>query len=358
MEQIFALFNTGDEALSIHSYGTGKINHTFLVKGHLSSYILQEINTKVFPNPGLIMKNIDLITQHIEKKEPGKRNLHIIPTLSGELGYVQGGSYWRLYNYLENTKALEVIDSPKDAYAAALGFGHFLFVLSDLDPTNIQPVLPDFHNVSFRVIQLEEAVRSNKVGRLEKVSPELEQIKGYQPRIMKIFHRIEKGEVPLRITHNDTKISNVLLDCLTLEPVAVVDLDTAMSGSVLFDLGDMIRTFLSPADENEPDLSKVYIRPEILEAMVEGYHRGTRGILTETEREMVIDAGMMLVFTQTIRFLADYLNGDVYYKTEEEEQNLVRTKNQLKLLSLLFEEEERWKSIVKSTFLKNNSYVS
>jgi hypothetical protein len=352
MERIFALFDTRDEALNIQPFGTGKINHTFLVKGHLASYILQEINTKVFPNPGLIMENIDLITQHIEKKEPGRRNLRIIPTLKGDLGYAHGESYWRLYNYLENTKALEVIDSPKDAYAAALGFGHFLYVLSDLDPMNIQPALPYFHKVGFRVSQLEEAVRLNRVGRLEKVSPELEQIKGYQPLVMEIFHRIEKGEVPLRITHNDTKISNVLLDRLTLEPVAVVDLDTAMPGSVLFDLGDMIRTFVSPADENEPDLSKVYIRPEILEALVEGYHHGTRGILTVTEREMVIDAGMMLVFTQAIRFLADYLNGDVYYKTEEEEQNLVRTKNQLKLLSLLFEEEERWKSIVKSTFLK------
>lgn len=357
MEQIFSLFDTGDEAISIKAFGSGKINHTYLIKGHLSSYVLQKINTEVFPNPGLIMENIELITKHIESKQPGKRNLFVIRTIHGDSGIQEGDSYWRLYNYLEDTIALEVVGSPRDAYAAALGFGHFLYLLSDLNPETIRPVLPNFHNLEFRIHQLEMAIRDNISGRIENVSSELTQIKAFEPRIRVIFRRIQSGEVPVRITHNDTKISNVLLDRLTFDPVAVVDLDTVMPGSVLFDLGDMIRTFLSPADENEPDLSKVIIRAEILEGLVEGYHRGTRGILTDTEREMVIDAGMMLVFTQAIRFLADYLNGDVYYKTDYLEQNLVRTKNQLKLLSLLLEEEDKWKGIVSNTFLKNNSYA-
>lgn len=350
MPEIFALFRTGDEPLKITPFGTGNINHTFLVEGLQARYVLQKINTLVFPDPELMMHNIDLITSHIAKKQPKGRNLRVIKTKDGKTGYRDGNDYWRLYNYLENTRALDVITSPGDAYAAAAGFGGFLNLLSDLDPRLIRPVLPEFHNVPFRIHQLDEAINENRAGRREEVRVEIEQIKTFEPAVLQIFQRINSGEVPVRITHNDTKISNVLLDEQTLNPVAVVDLDTVMAGSVLFDLGDMIRTFLSPVDENEADVSKVAIRPEMLAALVGGYHQATKGILTETEKEMVIDAGKMLVFTQTIRFLTDYLNGDVYYKTLYPGHNLVRTRNQLRLLSLLAEGEAEWKAIVNRAF--------
>lgn len=350
MTDIFSFFRTGDEPLKISPFGTGNINHTFLVEGRRGRYMLQKINTGIFSDPELMMQNIELITSHIEKKQPGGRNLRVIKTMDGKPGYRDGNDYWRLYNYLENTRALDVINRPEDAFAAADGFGGFLRVLSDLDPWLIQPVLPDFHNVSYRIHQLDEAIKENRVGRWEEVRAELEQIKIFEPAVVQIFQRINRGEVPVRITHNDTKISNVLLDEQTLKPIAVVDLDTVMAGSVLFDLGDMIRTFVSPVDENEADVSKVAIRPEMLAAMVGGYHQATKGILTETEKAMVIDAGKMLVFTQTIRFLTDYLIGDVYYKTLYPEHNLVRTRNQLRLLSLLVEKEAQWKAIVKQAF--------
>lgn len=349
-QRIVELFETGDEVVSIEMFGQGRINDTFKVTGMNHIYVLQRINTTVFPEPEHIMQNINTITNHIAKKRPDKPNLRVIPTQEGKLGYSEGNDYWRLYNYLDHTRTLDVIATTQDAYAAAKGFGDFLYLLSDLDPHLIKPVLPDFHNVPYRIKQLEQAIREDRAGRYQKVQDLCKQVRKYEPEIIRIYQLIDNGAVPVRITHNDTKISNVLLDETTLEPLVVIDLDTVMPGSVLFDLGDMIRTFLSPVDENEADLSKVQIRSEMLEALISGYHKGSKYMLTEMEKELVIDAGKMLSFTQTIRFLTDYLNGDLYYKIDYSDQNLIRAKNQLTLLSLLIKEEKTWKSIAREIF--------
>ncbi|MDP4711320.1 MAG: aminoglycoside phosphotransferase family protein [Saprospiraceae bacterium] len=352
MEKLFQLFDTDDVAVTVQPLGSGKINHTYWVQGQRGAYVLQEVNTRVFPRPDVLMQNIDRVTRHLAEQQPEGRNLQVIRTRSGELAAKVNSGFWRCYNYLEQTTALDVVATPKDAFAAAKGFGDFLYRLSDLPPDQVQPVLPDFHNVAFRVEQLDAAIREDRVGREPGVRDVWNDIKLLQTPILEVFQRIQSGAVPTRITHNDTKISNVLLDAHSLEPVAVVDLDTVMPGSALFDVGDMIRTFVCPVDENEPDLSKISIRADIFEALVAGYHEGTQGILTPTEKDMVVDAGKMLLFTQAIRFLTDYLNGDVYYKTDYPEQNLVRTKNQWKLLSLLVQGEKDWRSLVRKVFYK------
>jgi thiamine kinase-like enzyme len=350
MQQLFALFDTRDEVLDIQPLGTGKINHTFLVQGKHARYVLQQVNNTVFPDPDLLMQNIDRVTHHITQGQPDKKGLRIVKTLKGELGLRTDSGYWRCFPFIEHTIAVDVVDTPRDAFAAAKGFGDFLFLLSDLSPGKIRPVLPGFHDVHARVQQLEQAVLQDRAGRWKEVQDLHQQIKTVEDRILDIFKEIQHGAVPTRITHNDTKISNVLLDTQTFEPVAVVDLDTVMPGSALFDIGDMIRTFVCPVDENEPDLSKITIRADILEALVAGYHQGSQGILTPAERERIIDAGMMLLFTQTIRFLADYLNGDVYYKTDYPQQNLIRTRNQWQLLALLQSEEQKWRNLVRKAF--------
>ncbi len=339
LSSLFAIKGTPKNCVPL---GNGQINDTFLLQTTEEQYVLQRINTQVFPEPEKIMENVSRVLNHINGP------VQLILGKEGQLGIPFSEGYWRIYRYVPNTVSLDVVEQPGHAKTAAEGFGNFVYQLSDLDPTLIHPVLPSFHDVPWRIDQLNTAVTANRVDRLQTIMEPLEELMGYSNRIVQLFNQIKNGtySIPLRITHNDTKISNVLLNKETMRPVAVVDLDLIMPGYVLFDLGDMIRTFISPADENERDVSKIVIREPILKALAEGYAKGTRGLLSQLEKDMVLDGGIMVIFMQAARFAADFLNGDQYYKTQYPTHNQVRFINQLTLLGQIMEKEDLYREII------------
>jgi aminoglycoside phosphotransferase (APT) family kinase protein len=322
--------------------GNGQINDTFLLSTGRQKYVLQKINTQVFPEPEKIMENVNRVLNHI------KGPVQLILGRDGQLGVPFSEGYWRLYQYVPNTVSLDVVEKPAHASKAAEGFGDFVYQLSNLDPKLIHPVLPRFHDVHWRLDQLKTAIEGNRVNRWQSVEGPLEELMGHSDRVVQLYDQIKNGpySIPLRITHNDTKISNVLLDKKTMNPVAVVDLDLIMPGYVLFDLGDMIRTFLSPADENEKDISKIEIREPVLKSLARGYAKGSRGILTDIEKETVLDGGIMVIFMQAARFAADFLNGDQYYKILYNTHNQVRFINQLTLLNRILEKENLYRELI------------
>lgn len=323
--------------------GNGQINDTFLLHTtERQKYVLQKINTQVFPEPEKIMENVSRVLNHINGP------IQLILGRDGQLGMPFSEGYWRMYSYVAGTVSLDVVEKPAHAAKAAEGFGDFVYQLADLDPAMIHPVLPRFHDVEWRLNQLKSAIEDNRVNRLQTINGPLEELMSYADRVLYLYHQIQDGSIPLplRITHNDTKISNVLLDKRTMNPVAVVDLDLIMPGYVLFDLGDMIRTFLSPADENEREISKISIREPVLTSLAEGYAKGTRGLLSQVEKDMVLDGGIMVVFMQAARFATDFLNGDQYYKIQFDTHNQVRFINQLTLLQRIMEKENKYRELI------------
>ncbi len=267
----FSIEGTPKECLPL---GNGQINDTFLLQTTEQKYVLQKINTQVFPEPEKIMENVNRVLNHINGP------VQLILGRDGQLGMPFSEGYWRMFSYVSDTVSLDVVEKPAHAALAAEGFGDFVYQLADLDPTLIHSVLPRFHDVQWRLNQLKSAIDDNQVNRLQIINGLLEELMSYSGRVLQLYHQIQNGSIPLplRITHNDTKISNVLLDKRTMQPVAVVDLDLIMPGYVLFDLGDMIRTFLSPADENEKDITKITIRESVLKSLAKGYAKGTRGL--------------------------------------------------------------------------------
>lgn len=337
-----SLFEIKGQAKDCLPLGNGQINDTFLLQTSKQKYVLQRINTQVFPEPEKIMENVNRVLNHINGP------VQLILGKDGQLGMPFSGGYWRIYNYVPDTVSLDVVEKPTHAETAAEGFGDFVYQLSDLDPTLIHAVLPRFHDVEWRLNQLKLAVDDNRANRLQRIEGHLSELMSHSKRITRLFDQIKNGAypIPLRITHNDTKISNVLLSKVTMRPVAVVDLDLIMPGYVLFDLGDMIRTFLSPADENEKDVSKISIREPVLASLAKGYAKGTRGLLSQVEKDMVLDGGILVIFMQAARFAADFLNGDQYYKIQYDTHNQVRFINQLTLLHRIMEKEDLYREII------------
>lgn len=331
LASIASAFQIAGEIQSIRPLGKGQINDTFLVTSSQAKYVLQAINPAVFPDTAAVMHNMNLVLQQLAKSNSSAAQLQLISRCDGQgQSYFHKGRCWRMTNFLEGLLSLDRVENAEIAYAAAKGYGRFFRQLLPLSPQQLQITLPAFHDVAKRFEQLDLAIVADAAGRLSEVNKEVAAYREWRTAVLAIFRQSQ--QLPLRITHNDTKISNVLLRPNSYEAVAVIDLDTVMPGSVLFDVGDMIRTFVSPADEEAEDLRQVYVRRDILEALLEGYLSETANYLLPAEQEKLIDGGKMLIFTQFTRFLADYLQGDVYYrKITYAQQNLVRARNQLHL---------------------------
>ena len=321
--------------------GNGHINSTYIVTAESGKrYILQILNTAIFKDPTGVMNNIVSVTDHIRKglaeagEDTRRGTMQVILTRDGANGYTdEDGRFWRAYDFVEGTVCRLTVDSPETFARVGEAFGDFQRRLSDFDASKLIESIPNFHNTKKRYADFLAAVERNAAGRGDSVREEIRFITDRTDKCSLIVDALAFGDLPLRVTHNDTKLSNILLDEVTEEAVCIIDLDTVMPGSALYDFGDSIRTGAASAAEDEPDLETVHFLPEMFKAYARGFIKGTGGSLTAQELKMLPDGGYTITLEQAIRFLGDYLDGDTYYHIEYPEHNLVRARTQLKLVA-------------------------
>lgn len=350
LKEILKMFNIDTD---IESYGNGHINDTYLCDIS-PRYILQRINTNVFKKPDEVMKNIYNVTEHLKAKitEAGgdvkRETLNVVPTIDGKAYYkYDDDAYFRMYYFVEDTVSIDVTDDPVVLCNAGRAFGRFQCLLSDFPASTLYETIVDFHNTGVRIKQLEDAVSANPCGRVDEVKTELDFAKTYSKYAHCITDGIKSGDIPLRVTHNDTKLNNVLFDEKTLEGICVIDLDTVMPGSVLYDFGDALRFGASNCAEDETDQSKIWFDLEKFDAFSKGFLNEVGKQLTTREVELLPLSALILTYECGIRFLADYINGDTYFKIHREKHNLDRARNQFALVADIESKLDEMKKIVK-----------
>ena len=329
-------------------YGNGHINDTFLaVAENGKRYILQRINHTVFKRPDEIMENITAVTAHIYAKTGDERStLQVIPTDDGKSFFCDSiGSYWRVYAFCEGTVAKEAVTCTEEFVACAEAFGEFQGQLADFDASVLHEAIVNFHNTPVRYENLMRAVEADVCGRAASVKAEIEFAMARRDFASILENARESGELPLRVTHNDTKLNNILFDAETQKPVCVIDLDTVMPGYSVNDFGDSIRFGANTAAEDETDLSKVSLDLELYRAYADGFVRGCGGKLTERELELLPIGARMMTFECGLRFLTDYLEGDVYFRTSREGHNLDRCRCQFALVADMERKEAEMKIV-------------
>lgn len=322
----------------------GHINTTYRAcyrteEGHLDRYILQRINDYVFKDPALVMKNVEKVTRHISwkvmrrRKNAAGQTLTLYPARGGRsyINIPEEGGMWRCYNNIEGTHTYDVVENTRQAYQAGYAFGSFQELVSDMNPDDIRESIPDFHNTPKRYEALMQSAEKDELGRAASCREELEQVRAWAPQLGKLVEMQRAGQLPTRITHNDTKINNVMLDEDSDSAVCVIDLDTVMPGLSLYDFGDMVRTATCMAEEDEADLSKVHMQMPFFESLAEGYLDATHSFLTKNEIDLLAFSGWLITVEIGMRFLTDYLDGDKYFRIHYAEHNLVRARNQFAL---------------------------
>ena len=350
-EALEAYFN--NTQIPYESYGNGHINDTFLVVAD-KRYILQRMNHKVFPKPVELVENIAAVTEHIIKRttevggDVARCAQTVYPTIDGKNIFIDSnGGYWRLYNFVEGTVTKERVENPNDFYTCAKAFGNFQQMLSDFDADKLFEPIANFHNTPWRFKNLMKAVAEDRCGRLKDVEAEVEFAKEREEFCKTLENAREDGSLPLRVTHNDTKLNNILFDEETAEPVCVIDLDTVMPGYSVNDFGDSIRFGANTAEEDETDLSKVSLDLELFRLYTKGFIEGCSGSLTETEIELLPVGAMMMTLECGMRFLTDHLEGDTYFKIHRENHNLDRARNQFALVADMEKKLPQMREIIK-----------
>ncbi len=320
-----------ESEVTYEPYGHGHINDTYLIN---DDYILQRINTSVFKDPDGLMKNIELVTDFLRKsaKNPKREVLKINKTVNGNNYFRdEQGTVWRVYDRIQNARGVESAQSGKEMSACGFAFGDFQRKLNDFDATLLSETIPDFHNTTKRFLAFKDVLEKDVCGRAKDAQEEISFVLGHEKFIYDSMEMY--SHLPLRVTHNDTKLNNVLLDVVTREPVCVIDLDTIMPGYVSNDFGDAVRFGASTAAEDEKDLSKVGFSMEMYNAFKEGFLKGCGNALTDGEVKALPVGAMLMTLECGMRFLTDYLDGDNYFKTAYSEHNLVRCRTQFKLVS-------------------------
>ena len=299
------------------------------------------------------MENISRVLEHSKNKLKGcksatRRALTLVDTHDGKPYFVdEDGQYWRAYLFIDRARTYDVLESPEFAYQAAKAFGSFQKLLADIPGGRLHETIPNFHNTPSRVADFDRALAADACGRAASAKAEIEFVQAHRAMAPKLLDLLAKGEIPERITHNDTKINNVMLDDESGEGICVIDLDTIMPGISLYDFGDLVRTSTSPAAEDEKDLSKVYARMEMFEALARGFLEGAGGCLTKAEIENMPFSGELITFEIGVRFLTDYLEGDKYFKIKRDGHNLDRCRTQFKLVQSLIDQEDKMNEIMK-----------
>ncbi|MBA4168085.1 MAG: aminoglycoside phosphotransferase family protein [Chitinophagaceae bacterium] len=336
LSKVLAAFNLGTSAEAL-PFGSGLINNTWKVTGNHREYILQRINQHVFHTPRDISENISLMADFLSKHHP--EYLFTLPekTIAGkDLYHDTEHGYFRLFPFIRKSHTIDVVQNAEQAFIAASEFGKFTCLLSGFRVHKLKITIPDFHNISLRYSSFLQSLKSAKSERISHARDAIQYILS-QDDIVKQFEKITVNpEFKIRVTHHDTKISNVLFDDND-KGLCVIDLDTVMPGYFISDVGDMMRTYLCPVSEEETDFAKIEIRDDIYTAIVEGYSEQMKNELTNTEKQHFMYAGQFMIYMQAIRFLTDYLNSDIYYGAKYPDHNLIRAKNQLVLFKKLSE---------------------
>ncbi len=347
-------FRMEGNVLDIAPFGSGHINDTYRVNTDAAdSYLLQRINHHVFRNVPALMDNMELVTSHLKQKyrllnekDPDSRVLTLIGHESGKSFHEDAeGSFWRMFVLLPHTRSYDIVETPQQAREGGRAFGQFQRLLSDLDATRIHEVLPHFHHIGKRLERLDEAVAKDAFGRVAGVVDELAFVAARKDRMQTIQHMAAEGLLPLRITHNDTKFNNVLLDGND-QFQCVIDLDTVMPGYVACDFGDAIRSIINRAAEDEADVERVKLNIPLFEAYAEGYFEQAHHFLTSHETDSLFAGVLLLPYMQTVRFLTDFVEGDHYYKIHHAQHNLQRTRAQLRLVEELEKHEPELRVIL------------
>jgi aminoglycoside phosphotransferase (APT) family kinase protein len=335
-------------------YGSGHINDTWRLAFETVTapihFILQRINHKVFKNPVALMQNIERVTTHLaaqlaDDPDLERRVLTLIPTRDGGTCYRDDeGSHWRAYRFIERASSYDAVEFPEQAFQAARAFGRFQQLLVNLPAPRLHDTIPDFHHTPKRFMALEHAITIDVANRAKLVKQEI----AFALARQSMTGILLNAGLPERVTHNDTKINNVLLDDATGEGICVIDLDTVMPGLIHYDFGDMVRTATCPAAEDERDLSKVHLQFPMFEALVRGYLSSARAFLVDAEIQHLAFSGKLITFEMGIRFLTDYLAGDTYYKVHRDAHNRDRCRTQFKLVESIEQQEDAIDKLVHS----------
>jgi Ser/Thr protein kinase RdoA (MazF antagonist) len=351
-------FRFKGDFLQAHPFGSGHINDTYAVHfrkvdGAACRYILQWINHNVFKNPERLMRNIERVLAHLRAKiaamdgDPEREALSLVPTLDGHTFHrTDDSNYWRAYILIEGAQTFEVMENLDHAYSVARAFGRFQKLLSDFPAEQLYETIPDFHHTRKRFDAFVEAVEKDVKNRARSVRAEIEFVEKRAEETSVLVNLLERGKLVSRVTHNDTKFNNVMIDDQTGEGVCVIDLDTVMPGLSLYDFGDAVRSGANPAAEDEPDLSKVSMDLDIFDRLAHGYLDAVRDFLTPLEMDYLPFSARLMTLECGMRFLTDHLNGDVYFKIHRENHNLDRCRTQLKMVSDMEQKFDQMERIV------------
>jgi Ser/Thr protein kinase RdoA (MazF antagonist) len=339
-------------------YYFGHINDTYIVhsraaSGKIHRYVLQRINHYVFKKPEEVIQNVEAVTAHLRKKivaaggDPERETLNLIPTVDGRTFYrTPKGDYWRAYAFIEGAQTYQVAENLDHVYSASKAFGNFQRLLSDFPASRLHETIPDFHHTRKRFDAFVEAVEMDVRNRAQSVAAEIEFVQQRAEETSILVDMLERGELPERVTHNDTKFNNVMIDDESGEGICVIDLDTVMPGLSLYDFGDSVRSGANPAEEDERDLSKVWVDLEVFDHLAHGYLDAARDFLTPAEVDLLPFSAKLMTFECGMRFLADHLSGDVYFRIHREGQNLDRSRTQFEMVADMEEKLDRMAEIV------------
>lgn len=342
--EILSHFEINGNFLSCEPYGSGLINRTYVANydenGKKVRYIVQRINSKLFTNVEGLMNNIKLVTEfnraEITKRggNPDRESLTLVFTKGGKPYFKAAeDEYYRVYVFIEDAKGYDVVEKPEHFYESAVAFGKFAMLLDRFDSSKLFEVLPDFHNTVKRFANFKKSLEKDVCGRAKDVMPEIEFALKHENITNKIVDLLKSGDMPSRVTHNDTKLNNVLIDTKTDKAVCVIDLDTMMPGSICYDFGDSIRFGCNPCLEDTPKTEEVVFNMPLFDTYTAGYLSVFGNTITDVEREMLPYGAILMTYECGIRFLTDYLDGDVYFRHTREKQNVDRTRTQFKLVS-------------------------
>ncbi|MGI2259718.1 aminoglycoside phosphotransferase family protein [Shewanella sp. GXUN23E] len=348
-QQVLPHFGVSRGNAKVMPLGNGHINDTFLVRSETCDFVLQRLNTLVFPTPWELVGNAERISRHLgAKRISGEYLLQVVSPhacCNESLGVDLGeDGFWRAIGYLAHSTSIEVVESPLQAQLAAHAFGHFARSLSDLDANLIHDVIPKFHFLPGRIETLRQAASQDSLGRLAQCSEWVDFALG-QTGLFDELRELEP-KLPLRICHNDTKINNMLFDKRDMSAMAIIDLDTCMKGHLMYDFGDMVRTFCSPEAEDSIALDKVVARPEIFGALATGYTQAMGEVLTDAERQSLWLGARIMPLMIGVRFLTDHLQGDTYFHIHRENHNLERAANQFTLYQSLLDQQATLKPML------------
>ena len=356
-QQVLLAFGLQPSA-SLQVLQGGHINDTYLIAGR---YVVQRINHFIFSHPDEIMENMVGVTRFLQKKvqeqggDPFREVLQVVLTLNGDPIYQdENDNFWRCTLHIDGTASFETPDSPQMLWEAGRAFGHFQAMLNGYPADTLHEIIPDFHNTPVRLQQLKDAAARDSKGRLQEVEAEMAFALGREKQAGLLTGLLDQGKLPLRVTHNDTKMSNILFDQATGKAVCVIDLDTVMPGLAAYDFGDSIRAGASAAAEDETDLTRVRFDLDLYRAYTEGFLDAAGSTLTSAELDTLPDGAWTMTYEVGIRFLADYLNGDVYFRTSHPRQNLDRARNQFHLVKQMEDRREAMGEIVRAALAAQN----